>query len=48
MMLMGFSTKDYDKLNSFGLRKEEIYRLVGNSIIVQKLELIFIEIMKRL
>jgi len=47
MLLMGFNNEDFDKLKSINMKKDEIYKLTGNSIVVQILESIFLEILKR-
>lgn len=45
--LMWFTNEDYDSLSKAWLSKAEIYKQAWNSIVVQKLEAIFIEILKR-
>lgn len=47
LMLMGFDKEDYDKLKEINMKNEEIYKQTGNSIVVQKLEAIFIEILSK-
>lgn len=39
--LMGFTDKDFDKLNDAGFSKTRLYCLAGNSICVPVLEAIF-------
>jgi len=46
LMLMGFDSSDYDLLIEAGLSNSQIYFLAGNSIVVPKLEAIFIQILK--
>jgi DNA (cytosine-5)-methyltransferase 1 len=47
IQLMGFESKDYEKIKDY-ISQNEIYKLAGNSIIVQQLEAIFEEIIERL
>jgi len=47
LMLMGFESSDFDKMRNANLSGTEIQTFAGNSIVVQKLELIFLELLKR-
>lgn len=48
LLLMGFDNSTYNKLKEFGMSKSKIQLMAGNSIVVQKLEAIFVEILKKL
>jgi site-specific DNA-cytosine methylase len=41
MLLMGFSREDYNKIKEMGISDTQIYRLAGNSIVVNVLYYIF-------
>ena len=47
LLLMGFDNIDYERLISIEMSKEEILKQAGNSIVVNVLEAIFIQILKR-
>ncbi len=44
---MGFDNSTYDKLKEIGMSRTKIQIMAGNSIVVQKLEAIFVEILKK-
>lgn len=48
LLLMGFDNSTYYKLKEIGMSKTKIQMMAGNSIVVQKLEAIFVEILKKL
>lgn len=48
LLLMGFENSTYDKLKEIGMSKTNIQMMAGNSIVVQKLEAIFVEILKKI
>jgi len=47
LLLMGFENSTYDKLKEIGMSRTKIQMMAGNSIVVQKLEAIFVEILKK-
>jgi DNA (cytosine-5)-methyltransferase 1 len=48
LLLMGFENSTYDKLKEIGMSKTNIQMMAGNSIVVQKLEVIFVAILKKI
>ncbi len=48
LLLMGFESSTYDKLKEIGMSKTNIQMMAGNSIVVQKLEAIFVAILKKI
>lgn len=48
LLLMGFDNSTYYKLKEIGMSKTKIQMMAGNSIVVQKLEAIFVAILKKL
>jgi DNA (cytosine-5)-methyltransferase 1 len=48
LLLMGFENSTYDKLKEIGMSKTNIQMMAGNSIVVQKLEAIFVAILKKI
>ena len=48
LLLMGFENSTYNKLKEIGMSKTNIQMMAGNSIVVQKLEAIFVEILKKI
>lgn len=48
MLLMGFKYDSYDKLKNIGVSNQKIQIMAGNSIVVNKLEVIFGVILKRM
>ena len=44
---MGFENSTYDKLKEIGISRTKIQMMAGNSIVVQKLEAIFAQILKK-
>lgn len=48
LLLMGFENSTYDKLKGIGMSRTNIQMMAGNSIVVQKLEAIFVEVLKKI
>lgn len=48
LLLMGFTNKDYEALKNIDIKDSKIELMAGNSIIVNKLEIIFFEIFKKI
>lgn len=47
LLLMGWENSTYDKLKEIGMSRTKIQMMAGNSIVVQKLEAIFAQILKK-
>jgi DNA (cytosine-5)-methyltransferase 1 len=47
LLLMGFTNEDYERLKKIGMNKEEILKQAGNSIVVNVLESLFYQMIKR-
>lgn len=47
LLLMGFENSTYDKLKEIGMSRTKIQMMAGNSIVVQNLEAIFAQILRK-